>query len=282
MQQASRAVGLDPTGAELISRSVVSVYRLETAPVIARVSRTAVLDSNSQQQLAVARWLTAANAPVTRMLGVDQEAGLDGYHVTFWEAATEPDMEWRMARLGPTLRELHTLPPDAVLPRWRPFDTIRSRMPSMEWLDPDDRDWLMRETDELEAAFSEITAATEDCVIHGDTHVGNILQNAAGEPVLCDLDSVAVGPRVQDLVPTAVDAVRFQMRARQRAMVEGYGYDVVDDPAWPILRRIRELSTTSFGLHKGRDQPRFAGEAVYRLRTLRDGATTAKWQPYPR
>jgi Ser/Thr protein kinase RdoA (MazF antagonist) len=39
--------------------------------------------------------------------------------------------------------------------------------------------------------------------IHGDAHTGNLLAAPDGRAILCDLDSVAKGPREWDLVPAA-------------------------------------------------------------------------------
>jgi hypothetical protein len=83
-----------------------------------------------------------------------------------------------------------------------------------------------------------------------------------------------------DLVPTAVDGVRFRMRKRQRLMVDAYATDITQHEAWPVLRRVRELGTTTFGLMVGIRSPRVDALARHRLRTLQDDDGDARWHAY--
>jgi len=277
--RACAAVGLDPAGATLVQRSVNTVYRLASAPVVVRI-RGGGPTPEAIAQVGLARSLAAAGGPVSRLLEVDQLVEAGGYVATFWHADDEPDRKWRTDNLGRALRELHAVELTTDLPPWAPLETCRRRLAAVEWVDPADRAWLAAEIEDLESRYREVAPTLHMGLMHGDAHIANLLRAGDGRPVLCDIDSLARGPQVQDLVPTAVSAVRFRTRRRQQVMAATYGVDVTRHPAWPVLRRIRELVTTMFGLVGAPNNPQVAREAHHRLRTLQDGDTAARWYSY--
>jgi hypothetical protein len=79
------------------------------------------------------------------------------------------------------------------------------------------------------------------------------------------------GPRETDLIPT-LQAPRFGLPEDQRdAFIAAYGHDIRFWPGYPILRRIRELSTLSALLRDGHIDPAARQELQIRLRSLRTG-----------
>ncbi|MFC7404481.1 phosphotransferase enzyme family protein [Georgenia alba] len=277
-----RSAGLDPAGAELLNDSINVVYRLTTAPVVVRLRRDTARAAVTRQ-VTLARWLADAGAPVSRLLETAQPVTARGYVATFWESADAPEVDWRVEHLGVALRDLHALGDHEDLPEWAPFTTLRTRIGRPDLpagLTAGDRRWLAREVATLEQSYAEVAPTLRLGVLHGDAHIGNLLRSVDGRPVLCDLDQVARGPQLQDLVPTAVNAARFGFKRRQRALVHAYGLDVTRHEAWPVLRRVRELSTTTYGLLKAGHAPRFRDQAFHRLRTLQDGDDATRWGPY--
>ena len=279
LDEACARTGLSARGAELVGISVNTVYRLAAAPVVVRIRPSSFADA-VEDQVACARQLADAGSPVTRPLDVEQPVRVGRYVATFWEAAAVPTLEWQTARMGHALSALHAAPaPDRLLP-WDPFTTVRRRVATITYLGTANHAWLAAETDRVEAAYQRAAPTLGFGVVHGDVHVANLLRGPDGRPVLADLDSVALGPQLVDLTPTAVDGIRFRMHKRQRAMVEAYGTDVTQHPAWPLLRRVRELSTTTFGLVAGLSDARVAALARHRLRTLQDDDHDARWYSY--
>ncbi|MEV0950863.1 phosphotransferase [Promicromonospora sp. NPDC050249] len=279
LREACRRVGHSAQGAELVGRSVNTVYRLAHDPVVVRIrpwSAAYVVED----QIRTARLLVTAGAPLTRPLDVEQPVRVGAYVATFWVAAAAPGLEWQTTHLGYALHALHAVPAPERVPRWDPFSTVRRRIMAATYLDAASRAWCDQETDRLERAYRDVAHALPTGILHGDAHVANLLRGADGRPVLADLDSIALGPQLVDLTPTAVDSVRFCMRKRQLAMVEAYGTDVTRHEAWPVLRRVRELSTTTFGLLTGVRDPRVAALARHRLRTLQDDDHEARWHGY--
>jgi hypothetical protein len=105
--------------------------------------------------------------------------------------------------------------------------------------------------------------------------------------VLCDLDTVCVGPAEWDLVPMAVAALRFRgYRAAYRELVDCYGYDVTTWDGFAVLRRVRELKLVAVAVAVAVAVPMAAGNPTirhqlhHRLWTLREGADGAWWRPY--
>jgi Ser/Thr protein kinase RdoA (MazF antagonist) len=118
--------------------------------------------------------------------------------------------------------------------------------------------------------------------VHGDAHTGNLLRTPSGRPVLCDLDSVSRGPAEVDLVPAAHAVARFGRDAAGYARLAGaYGFDVRDSPAWPHLRRLRDLQLAVYLLPQRPDGPA-AVQLAHRLRTVLAGDDTAIWSRFPR
>ena len=117
--------------------------------------------------------------------------------------------------------------------------------------------------------------------VHGDAHTGNLLRLPTGEPVLCDLDTVSRGPVEVDLAPVAHGVTRMGRDTDDyERLVRRYGFDVRESPAWPALRRLRDLQLAVYLL---RDLPggAVAAELARRLTTLLTDDERAVWRRYP-
>lgn len=270
------AVGLDAANAKLLGRSVNAVFLLRSAPVVVRLRHggTRVIERSLQ----LARWLAEHNAPTIRLVDhCEQMVGAEGYCATFWEAGQRKKERWQGADFALPLLELHQLTPPPSLPEWDPFEKIRYHVARAGWLEDGDRAWLVDECARLEQAFNDVKPSLRFGLIHADVKAGNFLRDASGRVVLCDLDDMARGPIVYDLVPTAVDAFRWGRALRHVTLAYAYGLDVTGEPAWPLLRRIREVKATATVLARSGGRLEAAAKAVHRLQTLRINDETARW-----
>jgi hypothetical protein len=97
--------------------------------------------------------------------------------------------------------------------------------------------------------------------------------------VLCDWDSVSVGPREWDLVPTH-HGERFGLSAEDRAaFTEAYGFDLVGWPGFEVLRELRDLFTLGAYMRNAGVNPAARRELENRLASLQEGDRTRRWYP---
>src|SRR5205807_9532706 len=121
-------------------------------------------------------------------------------------------------------------------------------------LDPGEYRFLGDRCEELLSAYAELRFELPRGLVHGDAHRGNLLW-AGGGTVLCDWDSVSIGPREWDLVPTHHGA-RFGLSAEDRAaFTAAYGYDLVGWPGFAVLRDLRDLFTLGAYMRNARTNP---------------------------
>ena len=107
-------------------------------------------------------------------------------------------------------------------------------------------------------------------MIHGDAWRGNLLRDGK-RVVLSDWDTVSIGHREIDLIPT-LQAPRFGLQEEERdAFIAAYGHDILAWEGYPVLREMRELSTLSAILRDGHTDPVARRELAIRLRSLRRG-----------
>ena len=107
-------------------------------------------------------------------------------------------------------------------------------------------------------------------MIHGDAWRGNLLRDGK-RVVLADWETVSIGPREIDLIPT-LQAPRFGLQEEERdAFIAAYGRDIRTCGGYPVLREMRELSTLSANLRDGHTDPAAKRELVIRVKSLRSG-----------
>lgn len=144
-----------------------------------------------------------------------------------------------------------------------------------------DRDHA-RLTARLEASLTELRCDPGPLgwgLIHGDAHLANVL--AADPPVLCDLESLGVGPRVLDLAPLLVEHRRYGGPERDvTALAEAYAHathrrwDPAADAALDAAVRYYELVVTAWALACAVEDPSLHPEAALRLAGVLGGDRT--------
>ena len=294
--------GLDPAGAELVRYTMNAVYRLDAAGVVVRLTAGADAATRVDRVVTIAAALTNLAAPTTALApGHDRAIHIDGWSASVWTLLRQPPGQvWTPADLAGPLRAFHAVNTlTAPLPAWNPVEASRRRLRAVDALDDAGRrrmrawstqvgapledivDWLYRWCDTLDDAVAGVQWHLPSGVIHGDAHTGNLLVAANRHPVLCDLDSVAVGPREWDLVPAAHGPARFgRDHATYTAFADEYGFDVTTWPGWPILRQVRELQLVTSVIASLNGRPAVAGELAHRLRSILSDDTTTTWHRY--
>ncbi|HEX3778143.1 MAG TPA: aminoglycoside phosphotransferase family protein [Pseudonocardiaceae bacterium] len=278
LTNACSAVGLDSSGAELLAYSSNVVYRLSADPVVVRLNLDLDGVAQTTELIRTSRWLESERAPIAPLAKIASQPVIgDGWAATFWFALNAP-AEAPASALAEPLSAFHSLPPNSDLPEWGKFESARADLDQATDLDADDRAWLIAAWQQAETDYRRAVGDMPRGVVHGDAHKGNLLTDAAGHFVLCDLDSVAFGPIDWDLTPMAVSAARFARPGDQVAFAAAYGRDVTTLPWWPVLRRIRELVMVTYLVADLRNRPTMADQWTHRMHTLRTNQTEALWQ----
>ncbi|MCO1581400.1 aminoglycoside phosphotransferase family protein [Crossiella sp. SN42] len=275
------AAGLDPGGARLIRFVNNAVFQLLAHPVVVRIVLSPSLRYRADNVVRAANWLAEHEVPAVRLLpGLPQPLHVNGHVATLWQAVPEVGQATGL-ELAQLLKRLHALPaPPGELPRWDPLADVRRRLADAEELDAGDREFLETRCAELEAELAAMEYHLPQGVIHGDAHVGNVISTPIG-PLLCDLDSVCLGPREWDLTPLAVGKLRFRHTGdRYRQLSRAYGFDVTKWPGFPVLRQVRELKLTTGVLSILRSNPDVRTELAKRMQSFRSGDTRARWTPH--
>jgi len=259
-----------------------AVFRFPDHAVVVKIVLTPGLSHRAAKVAAVARWLAEHDIPAVRLIeDVEQPVRAGAHLATVWHEVPSTGPPPTGADLARLLRLVHELPaPPFELPVWEPLADVRARLADAVDLDPDDRAFLERRCDEVQAALATVRYELPIGPIHGDAHLGNLIPGPDG-PVLCDFDSTCIGPREWDLMTMAVSHLRFARPWQNyRDFVDGYGFDVTAWKGFSTLREPRELKITTGPLVALRNSERMREEFEYRLRTLRAGELDAVWRPY--
>lgn len=273
-------VGLDSTEARLLRFVNNGVFLLPDQGVVVRIVLAPSFAHRAVNVVKAARWLEANDVPAVRLVrGIDQPVLAGGHVATLWQAVRRTSSSLDGRHLGSLLRRIHELPPNLDFPRWRPLDDVRRRLRDAEDLDDGDREFLDQRCDEIELRLETLDFQLPRSVVHGDAHLGNLIPGPKGA-VVCDLDSLCVGPPEWDLTPTAVGSLRMgHPPERHRQLVEVYGFDVTSWPGFQVLRELRELKIATSPLPILRSNPEIRAELHHRLRSMRSG-DAAEWAPY--
>jgi Ser/Thr protein kinase RdoA (MazF antagonist) len=282
LDAAAAEAGLSADGAELLRLGENAVYRLSDS-VIARVARSADREGELRSEVDVARWLETAEYPAVRALRVEQPVVVGDRAVTFWHSVSETDDYASPREVAELLRRLHGLepPPDLRLPALAPFARAERRIRDAS-LPMADRFFLGQRLGELQTQYQRLRFDLPPGVIHGDASVGNVIRDAAGQPVVIDLDGFAIGPREWDLVLTALYFDRFGWHTEEeyRRFVDVYGVDIMRWAGYPVLADVREFLMVTWMSQKVGDEPRTAEEIAKRIEALRTGGSRRDWLPY--
>ncbi len=273
LRDAASRCELNIRGARLVRLFGTAVYHLPSADAVARI---ALLTSpNSVTRLAtsvrIARWLAEAAFPTVEPLPVDQPVSSNGCVVTFWRYLSQEGPAPDTADLGFLLRWLHQLdPPPVPLPAYQPLVSVRRAIEVSLAIDEEDRGWLGTRCEQLLAVYCRLSFQLPTGMIHGDAWRGNLLRDGK-RVVLADWDTVSMGHREIDLIPT-LQAPRFGLREEERdAFIAAYGRDIRAWEGYPVLREMRELSTLSAILRDGHADAASKRELGIRLKSLRSG-----------
>jgi Ser/Thr protein kinase RdoA (MazF antagonist) len=281
-------------GGRLLRRFSNAVYLLDAAPVVARVACGRDAAATACTSLGVVRWLIEqgfpAAAPTDPPSGVDQPITIDQdcqqTAVTFWRYHPQPAGQRHpdAAALGRLAARLHKLPvPPIPLPRYEPLQSLRDTLAHAAEvvLNDDHRAWLTRRVSRVREAFTYLDFPLENGLIHADMVTGNLLWNsdaASHEPVLlCDWDSVCIGPREVDLIPIHHEPRFGAQRGLVSAFVDSYGYDLSQWSGYPIFHEIRELSTLAALILLAQSNSRSAAELRHRVDSLVRGDHEVLW-----
>lgn len=139
LAEACATAGLDGSGAEVIYRRANTVYKLASAPVVARLRYTrgsAALLERLSASVQATQWLNEVRFPAVRPLDVPQPLAAHGYLVTFWHYIPPNEPGRRdIAALAGLLQQLHYLPlPPKRLPANVPLGSVRADSAACSWL----------------------------------------------------------------------------------------------------------------------------------------------------
>jgi Phosphotransferase enzyme family len=275
-------VGLDARGAVLIRMTNNAVFHLPHDGVVVRVATTPALFHRVAKVIAVVRWLRATAVPSVELdERFEQPLRAAGTLATVWRYTRPADPPPGARDLARVMCRWHELPaPPMALPSWDPVGDARRRLSDAAGLDDADRAFLLERYEALEEDLTRLEPVLPTGVVHGDAHTGNLIRTAHGTVVVCDFDNTCVAPFEWDLVPAAYGALRFGTPERHREMVAAYGHDVTRSANWPVLRSVRELQMVTSVVPILTGSPRVAAQFHHRLRSIREGDETARWQPY--
>jgi len=273
---------LNSRDAQLLKVTNNAVFHLPHAGVVVRITTTTALHHRVPKVIAVAGWLARQNLPAVRLRAdVAQPLAAGEFLATVWDyvSPTDPPPDGR--DLGHLLLQLHHVEePPARLPPWSTVEDIKRRLTDAEGLDDADRDEIAERADQIEATLNGLGHALPPGPIHGDAHPGNLIRTPAGVALMLDFDSASHGPREWDLIPAAVDAIRFQRPQVHRDLAAVYGFDVTTWSGWPTLRAVRELQLVASAVPRLSSSTDVAAQFAHRLRTVREGLDGPPWQPY--
>ena len=273
LADAARRSGLNGSNPQLIRLFGTAVYQLPAAGAVARIALVTSPQSveRLETSVRVTRWLSQTGFPAVQPLPVQQPIVSHGCAVTFWRYLPQHGPSPRPADLGRLLRRLHDLgPPPVPLAPYRPMVSVRHAISDSQALTDGERTWLTTHCEQLLYAYSQLSFALPEGMIHGDAWWGNLLHDG-DRIVLADWDNVSTGPRETDLIPT-LQAVRFGLPEHERdAFIAAYGHDIRSWAGYPVLRDMRALSTMAALLRDAHLNPAARDQLHVRLTSLRTG-----------
>ncbi|MFB4284971.1 phosphotransferase [Nonomuraea sp. MTCD27] len=257
------------------------MVRLRHAP-----GNAAVLE-RVRAALRITAWLGKHGFPTVKPAALDQPLSIDGWVATAWHYVTSTtETRPRPQHLAQILRHLHRMDAPLTAPKIQPLGTLRADLaadghhgPAESVLTAAQQAWLLDRCSSVEAAYAELDPPLGYGLIHGDAHTGNLFADGT-RWLLGDWDSIANGPRLQDLVPTMIGHRRFgrpHTFCTSFCLIYGIDPDVEHHPAAHILRAAREIRSLAAYIRSG-DRPDIRTELQHRLGSLIDGTPT-RWRP---
>ncbi|WP_159942507.1 MULTISPECIES: phosphotransferase enzyme family protein [unclassified Nocardiopsis] len=235
--------------------------------------------ARARQELHLAQWLSASGVPVTQPVGSRDPLRCEGWVVTAWReivglrpASTEV--------IGAVLAQLHQLQePEFALPELDPLEGVEGYLRTSD-LPDSDVCFLKQKLVELRQAWEQVEPELPVGPVHGDAHRKNIVQDAAGRPVVLDLERFSTGLREWDLVIAAVyQRLGWFSPTEYDRFVASYGWDVRGWEGFKVVAAVRELRMAAWLCARTRREPRLLSEARRRVASLRDPAGPRDWRP---
>lgn len=283
LETASEIAGVDPRGAELVRMGENAMFRLASAPIIARVGRSITA---GRKETRVANWLASHQFPAARTAPTDREFVVVGdLVVTFWEVIDESPQPVGSGELGDVLRRLHSLPEpsDLALPFFEPMPKVESRLKNIgSALSVDERSFLSARKEELEEQFASLQFRLGFGPVHGDYHKANLMRDESGTVRLIDFEDFCWGPREWDACVEAVryDAMGWTGDDEYVAYVDAYGFDPLTWDGYPVIRSVRELNMTTWLAQQVGQSAQVNEEVHKRIADLQAGERPRDWRTF--
>jgi len=158
---------------------------------------------------------------------------------------------------------------------------MRQRLAGSAGLDAEIRGELESMIAQREIELSAALDGREPVVLHGDANIGNILLTAENKAVLLDLEGFCLGPRIWDLMITAVYRdLGWHTEAEYAAFCDVYGADPSIDPAFPTIKAAQELRMVCWSAQRAAADPAIGEEFTTRVADLRCPDRPRQWHPY--
>lgn len=283
LETASEVAGVDPRGAELVRMGENAMFRLASAPIIARVGRSITA---GRKETRVASWLASHQFPAARIAPTDRDSVVvDDLVVSFWEVIDESSQPVGSGELGDVLRRLHSLPEpsDLALPFFEPMPKVESRLENIgAALSDDERSFLVTRKEELEEQFASLQFRLGFGPVHGDYHKANLMRDESGMVRLIDFEDFCWGPREWDACVEAVryDAMGWLSDGEYAAYVNAYGFDPLDWDGYPVVRAVRELNMTTWLAQQLGQSADVDDEVHKRVADLRHDQRPRRWRTF--
>ena len=281
-------IGAAVDDARLLGLHSNAIFVLPSAGLVIRIATNPGAMTRVADSVRVTRWLASRRFPCVVPADAPwQPLAVDGLVVSVWRylpIVAEPAP--RSAELGLLLRILHSepFPPEPPAEMGDPFDGVASAIEEMPGvLSVTDHDWLTMRITELREVWRTMKFPHQPCLLHGDAHPGNLMRTTSGDVILGDWDHVAIGPREWDLAQLYYVRRRFIMPAAADvdSFVEAYGWDLCQWPGLSSMIAIREITGLSSYIRTSAAKAYSRRELASRLRSLRTGDTTTRWNLPP-
>lgn len=193
------------------------------------------------------------DAPILAEISTDTTPLIvEGRFVTVWKHIPHLNKTVDFLKFGQLVRSTHKNLRQCTsgIPEWDPLKKINQRLALLKYqqkISTGEHKELTHISTQANKEIGNIKKHLEKQTIHGDCHQGNVITTSDGELIMLDFEQVAKGPIEWDLLPTAIAYERFNLSYEDyRQFVSGYGFDVRSSKFYPTLKRLRELSMTTW------------------------------------
>lgn len=245
-------------------------------PVLVRVRPgSEVSRATARREVQLALLLDDLEVPVTPLVEpVDQPWMVDGDLVTAWSwvDSADPSDSYDLGLLARTLRE-RTVVAVGSVPEFDPLAAIVDSVAGLPLDDPEAR-FVRDQASRLTVPYRKSVADDPlgAAVVHGDLHRGNVV-DAAGGPVLTDLELAGRGGPSYDATPAVVAVTRYGADpSGLDRFLDGFDFDPRPWPGFGTYLAVYELWVTAWAVGVRDRNPAWATEATRRIESLRDGA----------